>query len=196
MNTHEMIDERLERLMVRVLDAEASPAERADLEAQLAQNPRARAIFDEYAQIDQHAKAALQSVIAHPMPAIAFQPATAAPHIRRGRWLAAAAGVLAAAAAIGLFTSPAGRSLLNRGGPSMVSNGFSRMPAAHSDPRATLVSDEGLSEPQALRRLAPRRDVVSVQQDWIGVFDPKTEQVYLLGLDRRNTRTVPVRFEH
>src|SRR5262249_2632729 len=99
MDAHEMIDEHVERLIVRALDGEATAAERAELDALMAQNPAVRALHDEYERLDGAAKTALERVLVRPTPA------TPAPRIYRGPWLVAAAGVLAAAAAIGLMTS-------------------------------------------------------------------------------------------
>ena len=187
------MDDAFERLMNRVLDGEATPIEAADFQTQIARDSAARALYDDYVRIDGEARTALRSILVQP---VSKAPATASkvipfPH---RTWLAAAAGVLAAAAAIGFVVSPAWHSVTPR------RSGWPDVSIARNTPRPnsgpTYVADEGLSGRKAWQQIAPRRSVVDVRRDWIGVLDPKTQQIYLLGLDRRNDRSVPVRYEH
>jgi len=180
------MDERLERLIVRCLDGEATPAEIAELNNLRSTDAAVRALWDEYAANDENARAALGSVLIRPTPAVA--PLRA----RRGLWLATAAGVLAAAAAIGLSTVPLDQRWWSPPSSPIARVAGAQPPANHTQ----LIADEGVSRADTWQRIQPRRDVVNVQHGLLGVFDEKTKRVYFIGVDRRNGGTTPVSSEY
>ena len=101
-------------------------------------------MLHDYERIDDCSRVALNSVLSKPMAA------AVAVRTRRGSWLAAAAGVMAAAAAIGLFVFPydGGRGTPRSASPvrpiMTVDSGI------HSTPiKPQWAVDEGLSSPQA-----------------------------------------------
>jgi ferric-dicitrate binding protein FerR (iron transport regulator) len=56
-------DDRLERLISRVLDREASSAERRELNRRTLADPRAAQLYEEYAALDREIGAALRSAM-------------------------------------------------------------------------------------------------------------------------------------
>lgn len=96
-----LVDERIERLIVRSLDGEASPQEQAELRRVLARDPAAKALWREYQSNDAMAADAIERLI--------IGPATAAAGLqsrrRSARWL----GWGAAAAVALLLVWPLGR---------------------------------------------------------------------------------------
>ena len=185
------IDEKLERMIVRFLDGEAAPAEAAELRQRLFTDPSAKLVLHEYSRIDLEARQALGSLFAG-TPASATTPKRRplGPIIR----FAMAVGVMGAAAAIGFMLSPSPRTDIParpdraRPEPSLV-----RSPTT---PQSTLASDEALNPDETWRRMMPHRDYSEVRQDWLGVYDEQTKRVFLIGVDRRGKRTVPVIYEN
>src|SRR5437879_2483142 len=91
-------DEALERLMSRVLDGEATPAETAQVQSRLLDDPAARAAYEDYIRIDRDARDALRAALTQPaQPTPLCEPADRTIRFPRATWLAAAAGVMAAA---------------------------------------------------------------------------------------------------
>lgn len=185
------LDENLERLISRCLDGEASADERRDFDARLANDADFRRVVALIRRIDDEARSALRGNLVPPMvTAVATRP-------RRGTWLATAAGVMAAAATIGLFVFPAARNVSpvdqfthHRPRPIEFANGPRNLP------ESTLVADRGVSRPESWQMLTPHRDVVDIQQKWVIVLDPETQRVYLVNLDQYGAATVPVHYEH
>ncbi|MCK6485874.1 MAG: hypothetical protein HUU22_16900 [Phycisphaerae bacterium] len=190
-DSHNAEQERIERLIVRYLDGASTPDEADEVRALLLKSVAARAMLHSYQSIDDCARVALNSVLSKPMAA------AVAVRTRRGSWLAAAAGVMAAAAAIGLFVFPydAGRDAARS--PSPVRPMLAADTGNRSKPIVPQwVVDEGLSSPQAWQQLAPHRDVWNVCRDCVSVFDPQTQRVYILDINRAEVRTTPVWYEH
>jgi len=63
------VDERIERLIVRSLDGEASPQEQAELRRVLARDPAAKALWHEYRSNDAMAAGAIERLIIGPATA-------------------------------------------------------------------------------------------------------------------------------
>lgn len=84
--------DRLEHLICRVLDDEATSAERRQLWAWLRRDPGARALFEEYSAIDREVRVALRSTLGRPL----YRPHRLAPWMRHARELALAAAACVA----------------------------------------------------------------------------------------------------
>ena len=77
--------ERWERLISRVLDGEATPAEQARLEAAVGSNPRLRALYDATAALDARIGDALRDALCPDKAAQAVAPGVPPP-THAGRW--------------------------------------------------------------------------------------------------------------
>jgi len=199
-----MNTEHLELLITRALDGEISAADRAILDAELAADPRARALLNDYRRIDAEAGAALKSIIDAPRTIkLPLQPSRSA---RFRPWYYAVPGVLAAAAAVVFFVVPRGAQPEPRSTeqpridtPVLVSNVkpplknlIPHVPdnpalAGQSVPGARFV--DYVEQPS----LQPRRLNRHTTRDWIGVVDDSGQNIYLMQNNHRRTRIVPVR---
>jgi hypothetical protein len=57
-------------------------------------------------------------------------------------------------------------------------------------------ADRPIAASEAWRHTSPVRNVVGVQRNVVGLHDPKTNNVYMIELDRRAMRTTPVVFDN
>lgn len=192
-----VIDEHVELLITRYVDGEITADDWRTLEAELARNPAARRLVDEYQRLDAQSREALRHVCISPGTAVV------ATRTRRGVWLGSAAGLLAAAAVLALVLRPFGSSRspldpdTNNAGVGQVADGWhsfvdepslNRAPAwaDRAVPVAHFVDyvDEVPVQPVRLKRRSTR--------DYISVMDEQTRSVYLLEVDNRAQKVVPV----
>ncbi len=187
------VDERIERLICRRLDDEASAEERADLAGILARDPAARALFEEYQRIDGLAINALRRDIASASPAKA----------RRRSWGIGVAGAAMTAAAVvalsflpslwpsdsrvaqQLETGPA------RPGETEPVNGMPTGMGGSAAPQMIQHSPMSIDYRDVDYR--PVRRVRDVRRDLIGIRDNNNKNViYIFEREAHSTRLVPV----
>ncbi|MCK6455784.1 MAG: hypothetical protein L6Q92_04560 [Phycisphaerae bacterium] len=188
------IDEPLERLINRSLDGELTSEEREQLDRALGDNPAARQLLADYQSIDARAQDALRGVFVSTRPAVvSWRPS-------RGMRLAAAMGVLAAAAGLVLMVGPrlidAERSAGPLSPPSVRSDPSEPPLLARVDPAPfanepssgdVLLADH-IEESPPIPRTRDRR----MTRDWLGVMDESGDRIYLLEMDHRRTRVMTV----
>ncbi len=199
-----MNTEHLELLITRAIDGEISAADRAILDAELAADPQARTLFNEYRGIDAEAHTALQSIIDAPRTIkLPLQPSRS---VRFRPWYYAVPGVLAAAAAVVFFVAPRGAQPEPRlpqqpqlDTPLLVSNQKpplkNLVPHVPDNPALSGQSVPGAQFVDYVDRpsLQPRRLNRHTTRDWIGVVDDSGQNIYLMQNNHRRTRIVPVR---
>jgi anti-sigma factor RsiW len=194
------VDERTERLICRLLDGEITPREQTELDDVLAVDPAARLLLKEYQQTDLDAAMALRRDFQTVMPVVA-------PRRRGGLWVAAATGVLAAAAgiALALFTNLPWQPAKNAGdtaGPAdvvpapalprrMLPGG--PVPGGYAD----FVGGPGrLAAPQFVdyRNIdnRPIRRQQDVRRDWIGIPSSDQNTIFIIERSARRTRITPI----
>lgn len=169
------VHDHVERLISRHLDGEITPAQQAELDRILADDPAARAMLDEYRQNDLFAVRALRADIGQ------VKTATVR-HTSRRLWPVAAGAVLTAAAVIALsflpiFNPPSGRLASNR------SPVLSTMQSPMISPR--FVDYRNVD-------LYPRQQFSDVRRDLIGIRGPDPNVIYLFERETQSTRVVPV----
>ncbi len=187
------VDERIERLICRRLDDEASAEERAELAGILARNPAARALFEEYERIDGLAVSALRQDLASASPATAG----------RRRWGVGLAGAVMTAAAVVAVSflprlwSPDGRIAQQvETGPAMPQaavpmNGIQAGAGVGGAPR--MIQHSPMSMDYRDIDYRPVRRVRDVRRDLIGIRDNKNKNlIYIFEREAYSTRLVPV----
>ena len=179
------VDERTERLICRVLDAEASVQERAELASRLVADPAARALFDEYQQNDRLAAMALRREIASVRPVRVRSR-------HSGLRLGISGALLTAAAVVAIsfmqnWWIPAGN-------PS--SGGFVGPPVPFGPGAGLGGQSQMIRSPASPGYLdidhQPVRRLRDVQQDLILVPSKNQDQIYIFERDGKTTRLVPV----
>ncbi len=168
------VDERIERLICRSLDAEASPAEVAELEAALSREPAARALFEDYRRNDRWASLALHADVA-------------ASGARRGGrfravWVTASAAVLAAAAVVILSFLP----IFNRGEPVAV------RPPSPTGTGPRLRAPSAAFVDYRNEDYQPRQRLQNVRRDLIGIRGDNPNVIFIIERSTRATQVVPV----
>ncbi len=175
--TSPISNERLERLICRRLDRELSAAEQVELDAALAANPTAQALFDDYAANDALAARVLQRDVENAMAVGAGN--------RRGLWLAAAGAVLAAAAIVAFSIMPHG---FDNGPAPSAQRAGARAPAAVRHGPSPQFVDYRETD------LRPQRRERRAWRDFIGIRNRKSDAnvIYILERNRRSDRITPV----
>lgn len=199
-----MNTEHLELLITRAIDGEISAADRAILDAELAADPQARTLFNEYRGIDAEAHAALQSIVDAPWTI--KLPVHSSRTSRFRPWYYAVPGLLAAAAAVVFFVAPRGAQPEPRlpqqpqlDTPLLVSNQKpplkNLVPHVPDNPALSGQSAPGAQFVDYVDQpsLQPRRLNRHTTRDWIGVVDDSGQNIYLMQNNHRRTRIVPVR---
>ena len=160
------VDERIERLIVRTLDGEASPQEQAELRRVLARDPAAKALWREYRSNDAMAADAIERLIIGPATAAAGSQSRR----RAARWL----GWAAAAAVVLLLLWPLGRFGADAdSGGAAVRDGVAGMgPSQLADPAGS-----------GLGRGRDRRD-------YFGILDERNGDLYLFQRNQVDWRVV------
>ncbi|MFQ5429812.1 MAG: anti-sigma factor family protein [Phycisphaerae bacterium] len=172
------VDERVEHLISRSLDGEATAAERAELAGIVATDPSLRALLEDYRRIDAMAARALRADFAR-------AHSGAGPRPSRTYWIAAAGAVLAAAAVIAFSFLPMFDSARNR-----VAN---RNDPTPSIARPAQPSGDGLHfVDYDNRAYGPRRRVDRVRRDLIGIRGENPNVIYLFERRAKTTRVTPV----
>lgn len=172
------IDERVEVLICRSLDGEATVQEQAELDAILARSVSARTIFDEYRRHDIAAATALKLDFDIAKTVVVARP-------RRGLWLATAGVALGAAAVFAMsFLS----SLLTGGGASqpiqVTGNQTRRVAPTIQEP--TYVDYNGADD------LGPLQRERTLHRDLIGIPGSDRNTIYILERNVRSTRVAPI----
>ncbi len=104
--------EQLERLINRRLDSALSSAEEIELAAELARNPAARRLFEDYAQLDRLSAESLEAAwgdpceVAFGLPPQTGSPAAQRPRYHRAWWAMPAAVAAALVAMVWLTPEP------------------------------------------------------------------------------------------
>jgi len=169
-------EQRVERLICRLLDGEISAEQRAELDAILARDADARAMFMEYRRNDVLARSALRRDMAGARTAVVARRG------RRGLWLATVGGVLAAAAVIALsFLPELWRAAPGQGQP-MVERGERAAPMYQ---QPTFVDYRNLD-------YRPERRQSEILRDVIGIQGENKNVIYLLERNTRATRITPI----
>ena len=190
------IDERVERLICRLLDQEATPEERAELAGILARDPAARALFEEYERNDKLAAAAL-----HHDLEVADPPAA---QRRYSGWWLGVGGALAAAAAVivvsflpGLW-SPGRRVAQDQVAQDQVAQdqGAETPVIRPMNPGGVSPRRVNYSSPQwrDYRDVdyRPHRRLRDVRRDLIGIRGKNKNVIYIFERDTHSTRIVPI----
>ena len=180
-----MIDERTEVLINRRLDGELMEDEALELNKRLIRSPEARHLFEEYERMDSAAADALHSFLSTENPA---QPERniAAIVEHRGWASRLGIGIRAVAAALLLATMIHVPASWRTGSPvTDPSRPDGSIPMSAAAAPMTLASD-----PLAVE--GPREETQRLHRNVVGVWDEETQSVYVLELDQRAQRVVPV----
>ncbi len=175
------VDERTERLIVRRLDGELTPAEQDELNQILLRSPDARRMLSEYDQNDRLATDMIGAV------AEGRLPSEAGP-IRAGRsrhvtlWTAIGTGLAAAAALAIVVISP-----WQDGAVDPVMPGGEHQTVVRPD-QPVINGDHLVYTSTELPHRGERR----IDRDYIGVFDESRDSLLLLEIDRTRTVRIPV----
>lgn len=181
------VDERTERLICRLLDGEIAADEQAVIEQILSSNPAAKALFDDYRQIDVRAADALRHDFARP-------DMTPAPRRRSSLWLATVGGLLAAAAVVAISFLPAALSTSGGGGrrhPDIalvqprVSDGVVAGPGRIASQLPQYVDYSNAAQP-------PVRRLRQVRHDWIGIPGNDPNTILIIERNAQKTTITPI----
>jgi hypothetical protein len=176
-----LVDERIERLICRVLDGEASHAESVELEAILAHKGPARDLYDSYLRNDALVVTALRAEMARVKPAVAVGR-------RRGLWLATACAIGAAAAVIAFSLIPT----------ALQSTSPNGQIAMKPEPQTQRYNSDSPEEVQPSfadytdSAYSPHRRQRSLVRDLIGVRGDDKNVIYIYETNTQSTRLVPV----
>jgi len=187
------VGQRIERLICRCLDGEAGAEERAELADILARDEAARALFEEYKQIDTLAADALRHDLTCASPATM-------PGRYHGWRLGIASALLAAAAVVALFFLPTLWSTVDPTDRHDLVMQDDRVP-----PRVMNLVDRPSVRPQFVNHPVssyadyqevdhqPSRRLRDLRRDLIGIRPDKNKNViYIFERDTHSTRLVPV----
>lgn len=199
------IDAELERKIVRSLDGELDAAEQAELDRELLRNSQARRVMEAHAANDALAAEAIRGLLARNEGAgtvTAQQDFRAAPRAAAGlRTSRARRGALAAAAAIlaalGVWTTcrlafwqkgPA-PDVVTVGGYEELPGLANTQPGSHSRPSGPAERLMLFDMPERLPLLeGPHRGERIIDRRFFGIFDEEENKLYLLQLDRVQTK--------
>lgn len=167
--------ERIERLICRRLDGEITPAEKAELDQILTNDPAARELFDAYQQNDFLAAEALR---------IDFDNASAVAvrNPNRGFWVAAAGAVLTAAAMVAL-------SFLYYSNPSTNRDRVTQHSTQPQSPEAGHFADYRNFDHQ------PKQRWDNIYRDLIGIRGDNPNVIYIFERESFSTEVVPISSE-
>jgi anti-sigma factor RsiW len=188
------VDEHHERLISRVLDGEATAAERATLQDLLRRHAGVRNLYAELSALDRAAAAAMRGAMcrvpAETDPAIAQllrMYGGAAPRSERTfrlrRWSQWGAGALAAAVALVAWMSPLGQLTLTRYSPTNADKSARASWFSAPAPAATESFSPGVPGYER-----PTVRVHHTQRDWVLIPTDVPRQYYLIEVDRTHTR--------
>ncbi len=183
-----MIEERTERLINRRLDGELTPAESLELDKLLIRNPDARALLEEYVQMDGRAHDALSTCLSAtdaPQDAAEIEPIK--PPIRSRMYSLVAASGLAAAMAMAVLFSQSTRSVVT---PSQ--SGVAALD--HQIVQAPVDEESQLQWASAFE--GPRRQTESLDREVLGVWDGESRRLYLLEADNASSLVEPVKYNY
>ena len=175
------VDERIERLIVRQLDGELTPAEQEELNQVLLRSAEARRMLSEYGENDQRAGGLIGAVAEGRWPAEASPMPEARP--RRVRfWGTMVTGLAAAAVIAFVVTSPRQTDAPGTG------TEFPPIPSA----APVAPPNVGAGDLVYTSGDVPHRGERWVDRDYIGVFDESRNTLYMIEVDRTRTVRVPV----
>lgn len=179
-------DERIERLMCRSLDREASEAERAELAGILLRDPAARLLYEEYRQLDALARKALRCDAG-------LEPRAGGPQSpsrrRHDLWWTAVGAVATAAAVVVFSLLPVFRPQTETGGRPVVQKPFptgSESPAFAPSPTAW-----SSAEYRAVDHV-PSQRVHDLHRDVIGIRGKDKNVIYIFERNRQSTTVLPI----
>jgi hypothetical protein len=191
--------DRLDRLISRRLDGEATGAERAELEALIATDPTAALRFDELQSIDAMAHAALSRDAASLRAHSTTHDASLGATDRFGAWRRGVAGAVVAAAAVVLF------SIMIDGMPGAADRSGSPHKIVRNDIARELggarpTPDVMTNAPVAMPQMIDYRDVNPLplerrrtrDRQVIGVRDEERDVFYLFEIEKQSTTVTPV----
>lgn len=184
------IDNRLERQIVRLLDGQLGPVQRADLEKRLIREPEANALLQEYEHQDRELREALTAAwnpsvrtdAAELVAPDADVPARAMLG-RRAWWAGAAAAIVLLGAGAWLAWRNAGPQAATEPPPPLVATP-PREDTSAVDPSAADVVLPGAPA-------TPGRRVRRVDRFYIDVFDDETREFRRFHIDREQIRNEP-----
>ncbi len=183
-----MMNERLEQLINRRLDGELTESESLELDKMLIRSPEARALFEDYQQMDSLAGECLRTALTDELET---RPSLDATGTRRTGWhtMRQWVGLGAAAALIALILAglpwiwkadaPPATPMVNRSDPPASTNA-SPVPVNAQD--ATI--------------LGHRNRQQHITRNIIGVMDEENQSLYLLEVQREDTTVQPVSFNY
>ena len=174
-------NERLEHLFSRVLDNEATPAERALCESLCREHPHVAAAFEDYRQLDQAVGSALRASWQQPQQAYPLYPRR---WTRAGKVMAIAAAAACLALFAWLHPRPPGTGSVSK--PLVQA---SALPTSWFSP-APVQADTG--EPVPLTYERPAVHVRGVQRQWIIVPGDQPGVYRIIQVDRVRTHAIPV----
>jgi hypothetical protein len=186
MNTHD--EQRLELLMTRRLDGEASAAESEELDRLLAEDAEARSMFEEYARIEVLAGEVIREAVGCGAPqtseAIGGIPLTGSRRITLSKWWTLPAAMAACLAAVMIVPQESGTGV----GPTDRIATPIPWPGGEND--TPMIGSVGINIP--ISHAAPKPSVVNRQRDreLIGVMTDD-DSLYLLDVRRTVTLETP-----
>jgi hypothetical protein len=167
-------NEHLEHLISRFLDNEATPAERRDLNAQLACDPLATALYEQTAALDREVGRAMRLATGR---TLLLRPLTG----RRGGW-SRLIGVAAAAALAGILILR-GQPLGDADAPLQAGGNWGFLPA--EPPGDTFVAPES-------QYPLPHVQLRDTHRDWLLVPAEQPGQFLVIEVQRVQTRAVGI----
>jgi len=181
------IDDRVERLICRCLDQEATPEERAELAGLLLRDAGARRIHAEYRRLDALAAEALRLNT----PASGWGRPAGGLGSWWGRWRVAAVGAVATAAAVVAWSFlPLGRQPSNAEPQPMARTPRAVGPAGDAV-QITPRPGWPVGEYQPVDHV-PTRHLHHLYRDVIGIRAKDRNVIYLIERSRRSTTIVPI----
>ncbi len=185
-----MIDERTEQLINRKLDGELSEEESLELNKLLIRDPRARALMEEYARMDEQAGQLIRAVVRQPVARIGPGEVSSWASGPRHQWWYSFGLVSAVAAAITLAVLLSQRAaMLGNETPSSLQQ--MSLDSAQADTSA--------ARPQldcAWNIDGPRRETLNLDRDVIGVWDRESGSLYILEADSTQSLVEPVKVNY
>ena len=182
-----MIDERAERLINRKLDGELTANESLELNRLLIRRPEVRSVMESYLLMDEQAGEAVRAVISAPAAGVSPQDISGWSRPKRQWWYSfGLVSGLAAAITLAVLLSQRAAGLSGIS-PSESGSVRSAVAARHTpEPMVDYVADTAGIE-------GPRHETVSLEREVIGVWDYRSNSLYLLEADVARSLTQPVK---